>query len=63
MNISTNLSGRLRNTPLRESNGLMLLYEAVVSSIHSIEEADVPSLNGRIRVTIERNTTPRSVSE
>ena len=40
MSIKTNLSGRLRNTPLALSRGLMPLFDAVVNSIHSIEEKD-----------------------
>lgn len=38
MSVKTNLHGRLRNTPLPVSQGLMPLFEAVVNSIHSIEE-------------------------
>lgn len=38
MSVKTNLHGRLRNTPLPTSQGLMPLFEAVVNSIHSIEE-------------------------
>ncbi len=34
----TNLKGRLRNTSLPKSHGLMPVFEAVVNSIHSIEE-------------------------
>ncbi len=38
MSVKTNLHGRLRNTPLATGQGLMPLFEAVVNSIHSIEE-------------------------
>ncbi|WP_152184546.1 ATP-binding protein [Sulfurimonas indica] len=38
MSVKTNLHGRLRNTPLPVNQGLMPLFEAVVNSIHSIEE-------------------------
>ncbi len=38
-NMDTNLRGRLRNTSLPKSNGLFPLFEAVVNSIHSIEDA------------------------
>ncbi|WP_375696679.1 MULTISPECIES: hypothetical protein [unclassified Bartonella] len=34
----TNLSGRVRNTSLPENHALLPLFEAVVNSIHSIEE-------------------------
>lgn len=54
MNIATNLSGRLRNTSLPLSNGLLPLFEAVINSIHGIEEASVPPVSWRIRVVIER---------
>jgi hypothetical protein len=38
MSLQTNLKGRLRNTSLPKSHGLMPVFEAVVNSIHSIEE-------------------------
>ena len=38
MSIHTNLQGRLRNTSLSKSHGLFPVFEAVVNSIHSIEE-------------------------
>ncbi|WP_034949215.1 hypothetical protein [Erwinia oleae] len=38
MSLKTNLKGRLRNTSLPKSHGLMPVFEAVVNSIHSIEE-------------------------
>lgn len=56
MSMDTNLHGRLRNTSLPASSGLMPLYEAVVNSIHAIEEASVPMIKGRITVTILRGT-------
>ncbi len=36
--MKTNLSGRVRNTSLPENHALLPLFEAVVNSIHSIEE-------------------------
>ena len=54
MNITTNLPGRLRNTSLPRSHGLLPVFEAVVNSVHAIEEAQVSSEDGRIRVMIER---------
>ncbi len=56
MSMDTNLQGRLRNTSLPASSGLMPLYEAVVNSIHAIEEAAVPMSKGRITVAILRGT-------
>jgi hypothetical protein len=53
--IETNLHGRLRNTVLPASNGLLPLYEAVANSIHAIEDAGLPSSDGRITVTIVRD--------
>ncbi len=50
----TNLSGRLRNTSLPASSGLLPLFEAVVNSIHGIEEANLEVGNGIIDVQILR---------
>jgi hypothetical protein len=55
MTLETNLLGRLRNTRLPLSHGLMPLFEAVVNSIHSIEDAEIPCKEGRIIVHIERD--------
>ncbi|WP_220743834.1 hypothetical protein [Shewanella colwelliana] len=53
MNLQTNLKGRLRNTSLPRSHGLMPIFEAVVNSIHSIEEKG--NINdGLITLNIER---------
>lgn len=52
--MSTNLAGRLRNTPLPLTSGLLPLFEAVVNSIHAIEEAGVSTNDGRITITILR---------
>ncbi|HKQ38529.1 MAG TPA: ATP-binding protein [Verrucomicrobiae bacterium] len=54
MNLQTNLAGRLRNTPLPLSNALMPLFEAVVNSIHAIEEAGQSTSDGKIDVAILR---------
>lgn len=62
MNIETNLKGRLRNTPLPLSNGLLPLFEAVVNSIHAIEEASVAPEQGRIRVAINRAPEQRRLA-
>lgn len=54
MSIETNLAGRLRNTSLPYGNGLLPLFEAIVNSIHAIEEARLPSGQGTIRIEIDR---------
>ncbi|MDD2236915.1 MAG: ATP-binding protein, partial [Kiritimatiellae bacterium] len=54
MSMETNLKGRLRNTSLPKSHGLMPLFEAVVITIHSIEELGLNSEEGRISVEIVR---------
>ena len=54
MAMTTYLRGRLRNTSLSKMRGLFPLYEAVVNSIHSIEEQPVAH-SGRIDVQILRN--------
>lgn len=55
MSIETNLHGRLRNTSLPASNGLLPVFEAVSNSIHAIEDAGIPSQQGRITVQINRD--------
>lgn len=55
MSLDTNLHGRLRNISLPASNGLLPLFEAVVNSIHAIEEAGLSSREGRIAIHIIRN--------
>ena len=54
MPFGTNLHGRLRNTSLPHSNGLHPLFEAVVNSIHALEDAGVSTEHGRIQVVIDR---------
>jgi len=55
MNIATNLNGRLRNTSLPLSCGLLPLFETVINAIHALEEANIPAESGWIRVVIERD--------
>lgn len=55
MSLQTNLKGRLRNTSLPKSHGLMPVFEAVVNSIHSIEEKGNAD-NGKIVLRINRAT-------
>ena len=47
------LCGRVKNTKLMPANGLLPVFEAVINSIHAIEESG--SANGKITVTIERS--------
>ena len=54
MAMTTYLKGRLRNTPLPKTRGLFPLFEAVVNSIHSIEEQSDTS-SGHIYVEILRD--------
>ena len=61
-NMLTNLGGRIRNTPLSITSGLMPLFEAVVKSLHAIDEASVASDNGRIRIEILRKTRQSTLS-
>lgn len=56
MSIQTNLHGRLRNTSLPASNGMLPVYEAVSNAIHAIEDAKI--LNGEITVQINRDGQP-----
>lgn len=53
MSLHTNLRGRLRNTSLPRNHGLMPVFEAVINSIHSIEEKGNID-QGQITLTIIR---------
>lgn len=55
MSLQTNLKGRLRNTSLPKSHGLMPVFEAVVNSIHSIEETNNIT-DGKVILRINRTT-------
>ena len=55
MSLETNLRGRLRNTSLPVSGSLLPLHEAVVNSIHAIEEARSAASPGSIRIKIIRD--------
>lgn len=54
MSLQTNLKGRLRNTSLPKSHGLLPVFEAVVNSIHAIEEK-VDNAAGKIVLRINRD--------
>ncbi|MEQ3641245.1 MAG: ATP-binding protein [Alteromonas sp.] len=55
MDLQTNLKGRLRNTSLPKKHGLMPVFEAVINSIHAIEDAKRGYTPGKVRVTIVRS--------
>lgn len=55
MSLETNLRGRLRNTSLPISSALLPLHEAVVNSIHAIEECKPAPSPGVVRITIVRD--------
>ncbi len=54
MSLNTHLPGRLRNTPLPYTHGLMPLFEAVVNSIHAIAEVSADPAYGEITIEIIR---------
>ncbi|MCY4290542.1 MAG: hypothetical protein OXC72_02130 [Roseovarius sp.] len=49
MSMKENLNGRLRNASLPINHGLLPLFDAVVNSIHSIEEENENFINGKIK--------------
>lgn len=55
MSMQTNLHGRLRNTSLPRSHGLLPLFEAVINSIHSTEDANLAPGQGKIVIEINRS--------
>lgn len=61
MSLNTSLSGRLRNTNLPKSHVLLPIFEAVVNSIHSIDERinkhkEFSMSDATIRVIIKRSS-------
>ena len=56
MSMNTFLAGRLRNTPLPRTHGLMPLFEAVVNSIQAVASAMSSVEDGEVVVEIERST-------
>ena len=55
-NLGTSLKGRLRNTRLPKSQGLLPLFEAVINSIHAIEETTDRFSKSSIQVTVLRSS-------
>lgn len=61
MSLNTSLKGRLRNTNLPKAHGLLPLFEAIINSIHSIDEQrrnEEPNVitDGKIIVRIIRDS-------
>ena len=56
MSLQTNLKGRLRNTKLPKSHALMPVFEAIVNSIHSIEDSFDDIQKGKITLEIVRSS-------
>jgi hypothetical protein len=54
--IEEDLEGRVRSTKLAHSNALLPLFEAVVNSLHSIEDSKLKN-KGKVTITIERDMT------
>jgi len=63
MNFKTSLSGRLRNTSLPKSSALFPLFEAIVNSIHAIDERleqDTSLTLENCRITIKIIRSPQT---
>lgn len=56
MSLQTNLRGRLRNTSLPKKHGFMPVFEAIVNSIHAIEEKGSWNDQDRITLSIHRTS-------
>jgi hypothetical protein len=54
--VETNFKGRLKNTTLPITSGLLPVYEAVVNSIQSIDEAGLTGISGTISIRILRDS-------
>ena len=63
MDLDTNLRGRLRNTNLAQHDGLFPVFEAVVNSIHSLEEREKFFVDGKIILNIKRSGQSSLVPE
>lgn len=58
--VQSNLEGRIRNTTLPKKHGMIPLFEAVVNSIHAIEERFADTARnlseGKIEIIVERDS-------
>lgn len=52
--MSIDLTGRVNSIKLADRSMLLPLFEAIVNSIHAIEDAKIP--NGKITITLERDS-------
>ena len=61
MSLQTNLKGRLRNTSLSRTHGLLPIFEAVINSIQSLEKQYPRDLStkGNINIQIVRKPTQK----
>lgn len=50
--IEIDLKGRVKSTKLAQTRCLLPIYEAIINSIHAIEDAKIK--NGKIDITLER---------
>ena len=53
------IAGKVREKKLASKNALLPLFEAIVNSIHAIEEGSV-TRPGIIEIKVERNTQPKA---
>ncbi|HZV69827.1 MAG TPA: hypothetical protein VFG10_09790 [Saprospiraceae bacterium] len=61
--METNLKNRVVHTSLPKAHGLFPLYEAIINSIHAIDEAGLSTHEGRIDITILRSNPQTSLSQ
>ena len=55
MDLITNLQGRLKNTSLSQSNGLLPVFESISNAIHAIEDSGLPMNQGMITLEVIRS--------
>jgi len=53
--IGIDLKGRVKSLKLAERNMLLPVFEAIINSIHAIEDVKIP--NGKIEIQLEREST------
>ena len=63
MNLKTSLEGRLRNTNLPKSDAMFPLFEAVVNSIHAIDERIINDRNFTMEDAIIKVSYVRSMQQ
>lgn len=62
MSLTTNLAGRLKNTPLPKTHALFPLFEAVVNSIHACEDDTGKAIEGS-SIAIHILREPKAASQ